>query len=362
MALGGKGVISVFSNALPGTMHQLADAMLKGDLESARKLNSQYLDLMDGFFMDVNPIPIKEALYQMGAYPEPLLPHAPDHHDGRGQGQAHRFAAKAQSGVSGALVEKKGSPHYDKDHPLRLQTARWAAAVQNFASQREDCSIVAGVDVAGQSQGGFPVYASLQDVQEEAQVVVDFSHPSALSSILEYCRSHPGTAAVLCTTGYSAQQTQEIQEAAKELPLFYSRNMSLGVNLLIELAKKAEAVLGDSFDVEIVEMHHNQKIDAPSGTALMIADAINQVREDSMQYVYDRHSQRKKREKKEIGLHSVRGGTIVGEHQVIFAGQSEVLTLSHSAQSKELFAAGAVNAAVFMAGKGPGLYDMSHLI
>ena len=172
----------------------------------------------------------------------------------------------------------------------------------------------------------------------------------------------PGTAAVLCTTGYSAQQTQEIQEAAKELPLFYSRNMSLGVNLLIELAKKAEAVLGDSFDVEIVEMHHNQKIDAPSGTALMIADAINQVRDDSMQYVYDRHSQRKKREKKEIGLHSVRGGTIVGEHQVIFAGQSEVLTLSHSAQSKELFAAGAVNAAVFMAGKGPGLYDMSHLI
>ena len=227
---------------------------------------------------------------------------------------------------------------------------KMGAAVQNFASQREDCSIVAGVDVAGQSQGGFPVYASLQDVQEEAQVVVDFSHPSALSSILEYCRSHPGTAA------------QEIQEAAKELPLFYSRNMSLGVNLLIELAKKAEAVLGDSFDVEIVEMHHNQKIDAPSGTALMIADAINQVREDSMQYVYDRHSQRKKREKKEIGLHSVRGGTIVGEHQVIFAGQSEVLTLSHSAQSKELFAAGAVNAAVFMAGKGPGLYDMSHLI
>ena len=179
---------------------------------------------------------------------------------------------------------------------------------------------------------------------------------------MEYCRQHPGTAAVLCTTGYSAEQTREIQEASKELPLFYSRNMSLGINLLIELAKKAEAVLGDAFDVEIVEMHHNQKIDAPSGTALMIADAINQVRNDSMQYVYDRHSQRKKREKQEIGLHSVRGGTIVGEHQVIFAGQSEVITLSHSAQSKELFAAGAVNAAVFMAGKVPGLYDMSHMI
>ena len=218
------------------------------------------------------------------------------------------------------------------------------------------------MDLSEKANGAFPVYSSLGEVKEFAQVVVDFSHPSALSSILDFCRSHPGTAAVLCTTGYSAEQTKEIQEAAKELPLFYSRNMSLGVNLLIELAKKAEAVLGDTFDVEIVEMHHNQKIDAPSGTALMIADAINQVRDESMQYVYDRHSQRKKREKREIGLHSVRGGTIVGEHQVIFAGQSEVLTLSHSAQSKELFASGAVNAAVFMEGKTPGLYDMSHLI
>ena len=239
---------------------------------------------------------------------------------------------------------------------------KMGAAVQSFVSQREDCSIAAGVDVSGGSQGSFPVYTSISQVKEAAQVVVDFSHPSALSGILEYCRQHPGTAAVLCTTGYSAEQTREIQEASKELPLFYSRNMSLGINLLIELAKKAEAVLGDAFDVEIVEMHHNQKIDAPSGTALMIADAINQVRNDSMQYVYDRNSQRKKREKQEIGLHSVRGGTIVGEHQVIFAGQSEVITLSHSAQSKELFAAGAVNAAVFMAGKAPGLYDMSHMI
>ena len=239
---------------------------------------------------------------------------------------------------------------------------KMGAAVQNFIKQREDCALVAGVDISGAGQGDFPVYPTIDQVRESTQVVVDFSHPAALSPILEYCRSHPGTAAVLCTTGYSAEQTREIQEAAQELPLFYSRNMSLGVNLLIELAKKAETVLGDAFDVEVVEMHHNQKIDAPSGTALMIADAINQVRNDSMQYVYDRHSQRKKREKNEIGLHSVRGGTVVGEHQVIFAGQSEVITLSHSAQSKELFAAGAVNAAVFMAGKGPGLYDMSHLI
>ena len=239
---------------------------------------------------------------------------------------------------------------------------KMGAAVQRSVAGREDCQIVAGVDPAPSGSCAFPVYTSVEQVTEDVQVIVDFSHPSCLSPILSYCRSHPGVAAVLCTTGYSEEQTREIQEASKALPLFYSRNMSLGVNLLIELAKKAEAVLGDSFDVEIVEMHHNQKIDAPSGTALMIADAINEVRNNEMRYTYDRHAQRKKREKREIGLHSVRGGTIVGEHQVIFAGQSEVLTLSHSAQSKELFASGAVNAALFMNGKGPGLYDMSHLI
>ena len=165
----------------------------------------------------------------------------------------------------------------------------------------------------------------------------------------EYFKQHP-------------EQSEEIKEAAAELPVFYSRNMSLGINLLMELAKTAGTVLGESFDVEIVEAHHNQKIDAPSGTALMLADAVNQARANCMKYTYDRHSQRKKRDKAELGIHSVRGGTIVGEHQVIFAGSHEVITLSHSAQSKELFAAGAVNAAIFMAGRGPGLYDMSHLI
>ncbi len=235
-------------------------------------------------------------------------------------------------------------------------------AVQNFVRERTDCEIAAGVDITGTPQQGFPVYTAVQEVTEGIDVIIDFSHPSALSSILDYCREHPGTAAVLCTTGYSPEQTAEIRESAKALPLFYSRNMSLGVNLLIDLAKKAESVLGPSFDVEILEMHHNQKIDAPSGTALMLADAIDSVQEGSMKYVYDRHSQRRKREKNEIGLHSVRGGTIVGEHQVIFSGQHEVITLVHSAQSKELFASGAINAAVFMEGKDAGLYSMADLL
>ena len=239
---------------------------------------------------------------------------------------------------------------------------KMGVAVQNFVAERDDCVIAAGVDLSGNVGKDFPVYQNLSEVKEQADVLIDFSHPSALSDILTYCRAHPGLSAVLCTTGYSPEQVKEVQEAAKTLPLFYSRNMSLGVNLLLELAKKAEAVLGDGFDVEIVEMHHNQKLDAPSGTALMLADAINEVRENSMKYTYDRHSQRKKRETSEIGLHSVRGGTIVGEHQVIFSGRHEVLTLSHSAQSKELFAAGAVNAAIFMHGKNAGLYDMSDLV
>lgn len=239
---------------------------------------------------------------------------------------------------------------------------KMGAAVQGFVLEREDCVIAAGVDIAGNPNGSFPVYHSLAEVVEEVDVLIDFSHPSSLLEILSYCETHAGVAAVLCTTGYSPEQVEQVKEAAKTLPVFYSRNMSLGVNLLVELSKKAEAVLGEGFDVEIVEMHHNQKLDAPSGTALMLADAINEVRNGGMKYTYDRHSQRKKREKSEIGLHSVRGGTIVGEHQVIFSGRHEVLTLSHSAQSKELFAAGAVNAAVFMQGKAAGLYDMSDLV
>ena len=235
-------------------------------------------------------------------------------------------------------------------------------AVKELVSSREDCRITAGVDPVISGETGFPVYSALADVEEHCDVIIDFSHPSCLSAVLDYCGRHKGTAAVLCTTGYSDEQVLEIKKAAESTPLFYSRNMSLGINLLIELTKKAASVLGDSFDVEILEAHHNQKIDAPSGTALMIADAIKDTEGTDMKYVYDRHSQRKKREKSEIGMHSIRGGTIVGEHQVVFAGQHEVISLSHSAQSKELFASGAINAALFMKNKKAGLYDMSALV
>lgn len=234
--------------------------------------------------------------------------------------------------------------------------------IQQLVAERTDCTIAAGVDLFADSTAAFPAYTNIADVQEEADVIIDFSHPSLLTPILSYAAQKGGIPAVLCTTGYSAEQVEALKTAAQTQPVFYSRNMSLGINLLIELSKKATKVLGDQFDIEIIEKHHNQKIDAPSGTALMLADAIASVRDGETQYVYDRHAQRKKREKSEIGLHAVRGGTIVGEHEVVFAGNHEVITLSHSAQSKELFATGAVNAAVYMCGKGPGLYDMSDMI
>lgn len=234
--------------------------------------------------------------------------------------------------------------------------------IQQLVAGRTDCTIAAGVDLFADSAAAFPAYTNIADVQEEADVIIDFSHPSLLTPILSYAAQKGGIPAVLCTTGYSAEQVEALKTAAQAQPVFYSRNMSLGINLLIELSKKAAKVLGDQFDIEIIEKHHNQKIDAPSGTALMLADAIASVRDGETQYVYDRHAQRKKREKSEIGLHAVRGGTIVGEHEVFFAGNHEVITLSHSAQSKELFATGAVNAAVYMCGKGPGLYDMSDMI
>lgn len=235
-------------------------------------------------------------------------------------------------------------------------------AVQQLIADRTDCTIAAGVDLIRDASAAFPNYTQIEAVEEPVDVIVDFSHPSLLTPILSYAAQKGGIPVVLCTTGYSAEQVEALKAAAQAQPVFYSRNMSLGINLLIELSKKAARVLGSQFDIEIIEKHHNQKIDAPSGTALMLADAIAGVRDGETQYVYDRHAQRKKREKSEIGLHAVRGGTIVGEHEVIFAGNHEVITLSHSAQSKELFATGAVNAAVYMCGKMPGLYDMSDMI
>lgn len=234
--------------------------------------------------------------------------------------------------------------------------------ITEIVSKRQDCEIICGVDINKDENSLFPIYSNFSEINENADVLIDFSHPSVLDGILNYAGKTDNLSLVLCTTGYTPEAVEKIKESSEKIPIFYSRNMSLGINLLVELSKKARMILGDQFDVEIIEKHHNQKIDAPSGTALMIADGIAQVSDNDMEYMYDRHSQRIKRSNKEIGIHAVRGGTIVGEHEVIFAGQHEVISLSHSAQSKELFAVGAVNAGIFMACKGVGLYDMSNMI
>lgn len=234
-------------------------------------------------------------------------------------------------------------------------------AVAAAVSGREDCVVSAGVDLYTKQYADFPIFEKLSDVAEKPDVVIDFSNPAILDDLLDYCMLN-GVPCVLATTGYNEEQIAKIKKAANSIPVFFSFNMSLGINLLVQLAKKAVSILGGQFDIEIVEKHHNQKIDAPSGTAIMLADAINDELDNQYHYVYDRHSKRQKREAKEIGMHAIRGGTIVGEHDIIFAGHDEVITLSHSAASKEVFAVGAVNAAVFLAKQDAGMYDMSQLM
>lgn len=238
---------------------------------------------------------------------------------------------------------------------------RMGRVIASYVKEKPDCEIAAGLDLNTAVYDDFPIFDSPAKCNMRADCIIDFSHPSALSPILEYA-VHTSTPIVVATTGLSDEQIALLRKTSEIIPVFFSFNMSLGVNLLAELAKKAVAVLGDDFDIEIVEKHHNQKIDAPSGTALMLADAINHAESDRFLYRYERHSLRQKRDPNEIGIHSIRGGTIVGEHEVIFAGKDEIVTLTHTAMSKEIFATGAVNAALFLAGQPAGLYDMGDLV
>lgn len=226
---------------------------------------------------------------------------------------------------------------------------------------RADCRITAGFDINTSTNPGFPVFFNPADFHGKADVIIDFSHPAALETILDYAvtRQIP---AVIATTGLNSKQINFINKASRVIPVFFSANMSIGVSLITELAEKAARVLGGSFDIEIVEKHHNQKIDAPSGTALMLANAISAELKRTPDYEYDRHAKRAPRGKNEIGIHAVRGGTITGEHEIIFAGHDEIVTISHSARSKQIFAAGAVNAAVFIKTKPAGLYAMKDLV
>lgn len=233
--------------------------------------------------------------------------------------------------------------------------------VESICSADGDIRITAGFDLLGSTDRDFPVFSSPAQFSGEADVAIDFSHPSALDALLSWALEHQ-VALVLATTGYTQEQLDKINAAAQRIPIFRSANMSLGINVLMDLIRRAATVLGNNYDVEIVERHHHRKVDAPSGTALMLAAAAADALPYEPEYVYERQSVRRPRGAREIGISSVRGGTIVGDHEVIFAGRDEVIELRHSAQSREVFANGAVQAAKFLSGKAPGLYSMDDLL
>ena len=238
---------------------------------------------------------------------------------------------------------------------------RMGQMLSELISKDEEMTVVAGIEPSGEAKNDYPVYKNFDELKETADVIIDFSTASAIDSLLDYCeKTH--TPLVLCSTGLSEAQLDRVERLAKVSAVLVSANMSLGINVLLKLLKNVTKTLyGNGFDIEIVEKHHNQKLDAPSGTALALADVMKEELDD-ISYNLDRSKVRKKRERNEIGISAVRGGTIVGEHEVIFAGTDEVIEIKHTAYSRAIFAKGAMSAAKFLKGKSAGKYNMSDVI
>ena len=234
--------------------------------------------------------------------------------------------------------------------------------ISGLVEKDPDAEIVAGIDIADQGKNSYPVFTDIDACQVEADAIIDFSSAKATDKLLEYSAARQ-IPVVLCSTGLSQEQLAKVEETSRKVAVLKSANMSLGINTLLKLVQDAAKVLAAAgFDMEIVEKHHRLKLDAPSGTALALADSINEAMDNQYHYVYDRSQKREKRDDKEIGISAVRGGTIVGEHEIIFAGQDEVIEFKHTAYSKAIFGKGAVEAAKFLAGKPAGRYDMSDVI
>ena len=234
--------------------------------------------------------------------------------------------------------------------------------ISGIVEKDPDAEIVAGIDIADQGKNSYPVFTDIDACQVEADAIIDFSSAKATDKLLEYSAARQ-IPVVLCSTGLSQEQLAKVEETSRKVAVLKSANMSLGINTLLKLVQDAAKVLAAAgFDMEIVEKHHRLKLDAPSGTALALADSINEAMDNQYHYVYDRSQKREKRDDKEIGISAVRGGTIVGEHEIIFAGQDEVIEFKHTAYSKAIFGKGAVEAAKFLAGKPAGRYDMSDVI
>ncbi len=239
---------------------------------------------------------------------------------------------------------------------------RMGRVITDLAAKDAAVEIVAGVDKFTETANAYPVFDSIEKCDVDCDVVIDFSNASAVEGLLDYCVEKQ-IPVVLCSTGLSEAQLQKVKEASEKVAVLKSANMSLGINLLLKLLQNAAKVLGPAgYDIELVERHHNQKLDAPSGTAIALADSINDALDHEYTYVYDRSQVRQKRDAKEIGISAVRGGTIVGEHEVIFAGVDEVIEFSHTAYSRSVFGKGALEAGKFLAGKGAGMYSMGDVI
>ncbi len=245
---------------------------------------------------------------------------------------------------------------------LKGCNGKMGQVISEMVDADENTVIIAGIDIAQNCNNKYPVYQSFTQCNVRADVIIDFSAPVNLEDMLDFAINR-GIGIVLCTTGFTKDQLDLIDQAATQIPILRSANMSMGINLITKLLKDATAILADAgFDIEIVERHHNNKVDAPSGTALALADAMNEALNDEYSYQYDRSKERVPRKKKEIGISAVRGGTIVGEHEIIFAGTDEVIEIKHVAYSKAIFAKGAVQAAKFLPGKAAGMYKMSDLM
>lgn len=277
--------------------------------------------------------------------------------------QAESFASETLSCMAGSYVITKERKSEKMTKIILIGcNGRMGQMITNIVADDEGAQIVAGIDIVDNRDNGYPVYTELLACREEADAIIDFSSAQEIEKRVDYAVERK-IALVECSTGLTDEQTKYLLAAGDKIPVLRSANMSLGVNLLMKLVQEAAKKLAaEGFDIEIVEKHHNQKLDAPSGTALALADSINEAMDNQYEYVYDRSQVRKKRDKKELGISAVRGGTIVGEHDVIFAGTDEVVTFSHTAYSRGVFAKGSVVAAKFLRGKKPGHYDMADVL